>query len=181
MEGMTMARKLKISISLDAARCSTPSTGGRRRKRRRAARSWSNGCEAASRQAELQRLEEETAAYYDALTPARKGRRRGVGGVRVAIGPKAHDRRAADHRRAAPFAAEMTCRRRGHLYWAEMDKRRPVLVVISTDARNERANDVIVIPCSTAMREAPTHVRRGARRRGNPARIPCSSASRSRR
>ena len=48
--------------------------------------------------------------------------------------------------------------RRGHLYWAWLDKRRPVLV-ISTDARNERANDVIVVPCSTTLREAPTHVR----------------------
>jgi mRNA interferase MazF len=48
--------------------------------------------------------------------------------------------------------------KRGHLYWAEMEKRRPVLVV-SVDARNERANDVIVVPCSTTMREAPTHVR----------------------
>ena len=47
--------------------------------------------------------------------------------------------------------------KRGHLYWAEMDKRRPVLV-ISTDSRNERASDVVVIPCSTAMRPAPTHV-----------------------
>ena len=47
--------------------------------------------------------------------------------------------------------------KRGHLYWATMDKRRPVLV-ISTDARNERANDLLVIPCSTAMRPAPTHV-----------------------
>ena len=47
--------------------------------------------------------------------------------------------------------------KRGHLYWAEMDERRPVLV-ISTDSRNERANDVVVIPCSTAMRPAPTHV-----------------------
>jgi mRNA-degrading endonuclease toxin of MazEF toxin-antitoxin module len=48
--------------------------------------------------------------------------------------------------------------RRGRLYWAGLDKRRPVLV-LSLDARNERANDVIVIPCSTTMREAPTHVR----------------------
>ena len=47
--------------------------------------------------------------------------------------------------------------KRGHLYWAVMDERRPVLV-ISTDARNERANDLVVIPCSTAMRPAPTHV-----------------------
>ena len=47
---------------------------------------------------------------------------------------------------------------RGHLYWARLDKRRPVLV-LSIDARNERANDLIVVPCSTTMREAPTHVR----------------------
>lgn len=52
----------------------------------------------------------------------------------------------------------MTVYRRGTLYWAWLDKRRPVLV-ISTDARNERANDVIVVPCSTTLREAPTHVR----------------------
>jgi mRNA interferase MazF len=48
--------------------------------------------------------------------------------------------------------------RRGQIYWALLDKRRPVLVV-STDARNERANDVIVVPCSTNLLEAPTHVR----------------------
>jgi mRNA-degrading endonuclease toxin of MazEF toxin-antitoxin module len=39
-----------------------------------------------------------------------------------------------------------------------MDKRRPVLV-LSIDARNARANDVIVVPCSTNLRGAPTHVR----------------------
>lgn len=47
---------------------------------------------------------------------------------------------------------------RGFLYWARLDKRRPVLV-LSIDARNERANDLIVVPCSTTLREAPTHVR----------------------
>ena len=52
----------------------------------------------------------------------------------------------------------MSVYRRGHIYWAWLDKRRPVLVV-SIDARNEGANDVMVVPCSTAMREAPTHVR----------------------
>lgn len=46
---------------------------------------------------------------------------------------------------------------RAHLYWARMDERRPVLVV-SIDARNARAGDVIVVPCSTTLREAPTHV-----------------------
>jgi mRNA-degrading endonuclease toxin of MazEF toxin-antitoxin module len=50
--------------------------------------------------------------------------------------------------------------RRGFLYWAHVDKRRPVLVM-STDARNERARDLIVVPCSTTLREAPTHVRLG--------------------
>jgi mRNA interferase MazF len=48
--------------------------------------------------------------------------------------------------------------RRGRLHWALLDKRRPVLV-LSPDYRNERASDVIVIPCSTRLREAPTHVR----------------------
>jgi mRNA-degrading endonuclease toxin of MazEF toxin-antitoxin module len=48
--------------------------------------------------------------------------------------------------------------KRGHVYWAGLDKRRPVLVV-SIDARNARASDVIVVPCSTNLRGAPTHVR----------------------
>jgi mRNA-degrading endonuclease toxin of MazEF toxin-antitoxin module len=47
--------------------------------------------------------------------------------------------------------------KRGCLYWARLDKRRPVLV-ISPDYRNELASDVIVVPCSTVVREAPTHV-----------------------
>ena len=47
--------------------------------------------------------------------------------------------------------------RRGHLYWATLDKRRPVLVV-SPDYRNERASDMIVVPGSSVVREAPTHV-----------------------
>ena len=47
--------------------------------------------------------------------------------------------------------------KRGHIYWAWLDKRRPVLV-LSVDARNERANDVIVVPCSTTLRYGPTHV-----------------------
>jgi len=51
---------------------------------------------------------------------------------------------------------------RGYLYWARLDKRRPVLV-ISPDYRNQRASDVIVVPGTTTIREAPTHVvlRRG--------------------
>ena len=47
--------------------------------------------------------------------------------------------------------------RRGYLYWATLDKRRPVLI-ISPDYRNEHASDIIVIPCSTIIRPAPTHV-----------------------
>jgi mRNA-degrading endonuclease toxin of MazEF toxin-antitoxin module len=48
--------------------------------------------------------------------------------------------------------------RRGHLYLARLDKLRPVLV-LSPDVRNNLASDVIVIPCSTRLSEAPTHVR----------------------
>jgi mRNA-degrading endonuclease toxin of MazEF toxin-antitoxin module len=52
--------------------------------------------------------------------------------------------------------------RRGHLYWVNLDKRRPALV-LSPDYRNEHASDIIVVPCSTRLRPAPTHVmlRRG--------------------
>lgn len=55
--------------------------------------------------------------------------------------------------------------RRGYVYWALLDKRRPVLV-ISPDYRNEYASDVLVIPCSTRLRDAPTHVRLRAREGG---------------
>lgn len=41
---------------------------------------------------------------------------------------------------------------------AQLDKLRPVLV-ISPDVRNSLASDVIVIPCSTRLSTAPTHVR----------------------
>lgn len=63
---------------------------------------------------------------------------------------------------------------RGTLYWAELDERRPVLV-ISPDYRNERARDVIVIPCTTRLRDAPTHVRIRAREGGvaEPTMIKC--------
>jgi mRNA-degrading endonuclease toxin of MazEF toxin-antitoxin module len=52
--------------------------------------------------------------------------------------------------------------RRGSLYWVSLDKRRPALV-LSPDYRNQHAHDVIVIPCSSRIRAAPTHVvlRRG--------------------
>jgi mRNA-degrading endonuclease toxin of MazEF toxin-antitoxin module len=48
--------------------------------------------------------------------------------------------------------------RRGYLYWAVLDKRRPALL-LSPDARNDRARDVIIIPTSTVLREGPWHVR----------------------
>ena len=52
--------------------------------------------------------------------------------------------------------------RRGHLYWVRIPdepggKRRPALVV-SPDVRNRLASDVIVVPISSVLREAPTHV-----------------------
>ena len=52
---------------------------------------------------------------------------------------------------------------RGCLYWVAIpaepgEKRRPALVV-SVDARNRMADDVLVIPASTTLRVAPTHVR----------------------
>ena len=51
---------------------------------------------------------------------------------------------------------------RGYLYLADLDKRRPALV-ISPNVRNERASDVLIVPCSSVLSEAPTHVwlRRG--------------------
>ena len=56
----------------------------------------------------------------------------------------------------------MEAPRRGHLYWVNLDKRRPALV-LSPDYRNQHVSDVIVVPCSSRLRPAPTHVmlRRG--------------------
>jgi mRNA-degrading endonuclease toxin of MazEF toxin-antitoxin module len=48
--------------------------------------------------------------------------------------------------------------RRGYLYWVRSDKRRPALL-LSPNARNEGASDVIVVPASTVLREGPWHVR----------------------
>jgi mRNA-degrading endonuclease toxin of MazEF toxin-antitoxin module len=47
--------------------------------------------------------------------------------------------------------------RRGYIYYVRLDKRRPALV-ISPDVRNAGASDVLVVPCSTVLSEAPTHV-----------------------
>lgn len=48
--------------------------------------------------------------------------------------------------------------RRGHIYLARLDKLRPVLIM-SPNVRNDLASDVIVVPCSTRLSTAPTHVR----------------------
>jgi len=57
----------------------------------------------------------------------------------------------------------MTYPRRGEIYLVKLPghpadtKDRPALVV-SLDVRNRLANDVIVVPLSTTLRPAPTHV-----------------------
>ena len=63
--------KTKVSISLDADVLEAVDSRAKREKTTRSAvmEQWLRG---AARQAELQRLEEETAAYYDSLTPAEK-------------------------------------------------------------------------------------------------------------
>jgi metal-responsive CopG/Arc/MetJ family transcriptional regulator len=65
---MTTARKLKISISLAADVLDAVDRRAAAEKTTRSAvmEQWLRN---ASRQADLRRLEEETAAYYDALTP----------------------------------------------------------------------------------------------------------------
>src|SRR5215510_2259226 len=70
IEGMT-ARKTKISISLDSDVLDAVDRRAAKEKTTRSAimEQWLRG---AARQAELQRLEEETAAYYDSLTPAER-------------------------------------------------------------------------------------------------------------
>jgi len=62
--------------------------------------------------------------------------------------------------------------RRGHVHWVRVPdepegKRRPGLVV-SPDVRNRLAGDVLVVPLSTVLREAPTHVRLRRREGGLP-------------
>ena len=60
--------------------------------------------------------------------------------------------------------------RRGCLYWVTIPseptrKRRPALVV-SVDVRNRLAGDVLVVPASSVLRPAPTHVRLRQRQGG---------------
>ncbi len=55
--------------------------------------------------------------------------------------------------------------RRAHIYWVRMPaehKHRPALI-LSPDRRNDRAETVVVIPCTTVKRPGPWHVhlRRG--------------------
>jgi mRNA-degrading endonuclease toxin of MazEF toxin-antitoxin module len=50
--------------------------------------------------------------------------------------------------------------RRGHLYWARVpgeSKQRPV-VVLSPDRRNDLAETVVVVPCTTTRRFGPWNV-----------------------
>ena len=81
-----------------------------------------------------------------------------MGRIRVALGFRELIIDEPAIRARSPLATDLTCKSAVTSTGPELDKRRPVLVV-SADARNERANDVIVVPCSTKMREAPTHVR----------------------
>jgi len=46
---------------------------------------------------------------------------------------------------------------RGVLFWARLDRRRPVLVV-SHEARNEHADDLLVVPLSAHLRPMVWHV-----------------------
>jgi mRNA-degrading endonuclease toxin of MazEF toxin-antitoxin module len=47
--------------------------------------------------------------------------------------------------------------RRGRFHCAEMDTRRPVLILFP-ESCNDRASDLIVVPCSTVLRAGPWHV-----------------------
>jgi hypothetical protein len=92
-----------------------------------------------------QELEDDTIAYYESLSPAEV----------------AEDAEWA--RVSSDAFGDRRCRlmlERGRVYWATLpgDKRRPVLV-LSPEARNARANDVIVAPLSSTLREGPWHVR----------------------
>ncbi len=62
--------------------------------------------------------------------------------------------------------------RRGHIYRVQIpgepgQKSRPALV-LSPDVRNRLASDVIVVPLSSHLRAAPTHVRLRPREGGLP-------------
>lgn len=46
---------------------------------------------------------------------------------------------------------------RGAIHWARLDKRRPV-VIVSPEGRNQKAHDVLIVPCSTSARPMGWHV-----------------------
>ena len=48
--------------------------------------------------------------------------------------------------------------RRGAIHWAQVEKRRPA-VIISPTSRNQAANDVLLLPCSSSSRPMRWHVR----------------------
>ena len=54
-----------------------------------------------------------------------------------------------------PFAAACI----GYRFPGERPRRQRPALIVSTDARNRLASDVLAIPVSTVRREAPTHVR----------------------
>lgn len=66
--------------------------------------------------------------------------------------------------------------KRGALYWAALDKRRPVLV-LSPDLRNQLANDLVVLPLSSTLRPLRWHVRleRGEGGLRQPSMVKCES------
>ena len=95
-----------------------------------------------------ERLEEEIELYYRSLGTVEREEDASCGG---ALRPVA--------RRELEMNSEPL---RGCLYWVRIPgepdaKLRPALVV-SVDARNRLANDVLVVPASTTLRPAPTHV-----------------------
>ncbi len=52
---------------------------------------------------------------------------------------------------------------RGEIHWAKIigqpgDTKERSVLVVSSDSRNQFADDVIVVPLSTTLRPAPTHV-----------------------
>ncbi|MEO0248490.1 MAG: type II toxin-antitoxin system PemK/MazF family toxin [candidate division WOR-3 bacterium] len=47
--------------------------------------------------------------------------------------------------------------RRGEIYYVQMDKKRPA-VVVSVNGRNEHAKNVLVVPISETYRDYPTHI-----------------------
>ncbi|MFW2383634.1 MAG: type II toxin-antitoxin system PemK/MazF family toxin [Acidimicrobiales bacterium] len=47
----------------------------------------------------------------------------------------------------------------GRIWWATLDKRRPVLIVSSHDMCDLDVDQVQVVPLSRRLRNAPTHVR----------------------